>query len=401
MPFRPIATEAQLRKNMRLYVITRVFQKRVFLPLAAIYFTTHAGVSLRSLGFLFSWFALVQIVAEIPTGYFADKVGKVYSLRLGAFLNVISSTMYVVFPNPVGIFIAYGFEALGYSFFGGASEAILHDTLEAQGRAGQYTKIHSRIQAASLAINAVLLAVIPLTYKIDPRLPFMIGALLYAVLLLVNLNIHEVFAPVVSIESMSVRRKFGSLAKFKTVLLFFILLGFISATYTAPSDYVSLQLKNLHVQPQLLGFVFSASSVVGVFVGLFMHLLKRLEFRSYVFFDMVLAAALPLSVWYDKAWLIIATMIVTMAFWRYRRIIYQAHLLEIFPVRQKATLLSAMNNASDIFEFGIPIVFGLIVVRHNIPAAFGVLAVAVLLVAPLLLIETSVLRKRAQTIALQ
>lgn len=393
-----LANDAQLRKNMRLYIITRVFQKRVFLPLVGIYFTTQAGMSLRTLGFLFSWFALVQIIAELPTGYFADTYGKVLSLRAGAFLNVIASSMYVLFPNPVAIFIAYSFEALGYSFFGGASEAILHDTLEAQGRSGQYTKIHSRIQAASLAINAILMALIPLTYKIDPRIPFIISAVLYSILLWVNLNIHEVFEPHKSKDAMTLQQKFRSLSKYRPILLFFVLLGLVSATYTAPSDYVNIQLKNLSVQPQLLGLIYSAASLVGVVVGLFVYYLKQLKFRTYVLIDIVMAVALPLSVWHNKALIIMFVFIWTMAFWRYRRIIYQAHLLEIFPVRQKATLLSAMNNMTDIFEFALPIGFGLVVASRGIPAAYGMVVGILLLVSLPLLIETNALHRRAKLI---
>ncbi len=393
-----VASDRQLQKNMRLYIVTRVFQKRVFLPLVGIYFTTRGGMSLRTLGFLFSWFALVQIVAELPTGYFADTYGKVRSLRVGAFLNVIASSMYVLFPNPIAIFIAYSFEALGYSFFGGASEAVLHDTLEAQGRADNYTKIHSRIQAASLGINAVLMALIPLTYKIDPRLPFLISAALYSVLLWVNFHIHEVFAPHKSRTSLTLRQKFGSLSKYKPILLFFVLLGVVSATYTAPSDYVNIQLKNLHIQPQLLGFIYSAASIVGVLVGLFVHYLKRLKFSSYVMLDIMFATALPLCVWYNHAFVIMFTFVLTMAFWRYRRIIYQAHLLEIFPTRQKATLLSAMNNMTDIFEFAIPIGFGLVVASRGIPTAFGLVAMLILFVSFPLFMETSALHARARRI---
>lgn len=390
-----LATPQQLHKNMRLYVITRIFQKRVFLPLAAIYFTTQAGVSLQGIGILVGLFSLTQIVAEMPTGMFADHFGKTLSLRIGAALNVVASSLYVIAPFPLGIGLGYCLEALGYSFFGGASEAILHDTLEAQGRDQKYTQIHSRIQAAALFVNAILIAVIPLTYKIDPRLPFAIGAALYALLFIVNLNIHEVYAPSRSKEKQHLQQQIAGLRLFKRLALFFLSLGFISAMYTAPSDFVNLQLKDLGIAPYQLGYLFAAASLVGVLIGLVVHRLKALSLTQFMIVDVVIVLSFLVSLWLNKLPLIVGLLMFSIGFWRYRRILYQAHMLEQLPVRQKATLFSAINVGTQVFEFSIPIIFGVVVARSSIPYAFGWACLATLVAVVPLMIQLSKVNRRA------
>lgn len=391
-----IASPAQLRKNMRLYIFTRVFQKRVFLPLAAIYFTTQAGISLQGIGILGGLFSLMQIIAELPTGMFADHFGKTVSLRIGSALNVIASTLYVIAPFPIGIGVGVCLEAIGYSFFGGASEAILHDTLEAQGRAKDYTKIHSRIQAAALLINAALVAAVPLTYRIDPRLPFAIGAALYAVLFVVNCNIKEVYAGSRSTERQHLRQRIAGLRLFKRLAPFFLALGFISAMYTAPSDFVNLQLTDLGIAPYRLGYVFAAASLVGVLIGLFVHRLKALSLKQYLLFDVAVVVCFLAALWSNWLPLIVITFMLAMGFWRYRRILYQAHMLEELPVRQKATLFSAINLGAQLFEFSVPIVFGVLVARSSIPHAFGYASLAALLAAVPLLIQVRKLQQAKQ-----
>jgi hypothetical protein len=63
--------------------------------------------------------SIVQLVAEVPTGYFAYRVGRIASLRVGSLLAAIATDCYVIFHHKTGIYLGNVFEALGYSFMGG------------------------------------------------------------------------------------------------------------------------------------------------------------------------------------------------------------------------------------------------------------------------------------------
>jgi MFS family permease len=370
-------SQRDLQRNVRLQIVLRVFQKRVFLPLAAIYFSTVAGFSLAEIGLLATWFALIQVVAEVPSGMFADRYGKVRSERIGAFLNICATLLYVFAPNHVGIFAGMALEAIGYSFFGGACEALLHDTLQAQSRVSVYTKVLARIQSASLAINAVLVSLVPLTYRIDPTYPFLIGTAAYTVLFITTFYLREVYPAGKAVSTPvkpSFRQRITILRQYKSIVPFLLAFGIISALYTAPSDFANIAFSDLGLAPEKLGFVFAAGSVVGVLFGWVLHWFKRLPFYVYALVDWSVLWEWLLSVWSANLTLMIVVNICTMAFWRYRRIIYQEKLLEVLQTNRKATALSVMNNAGQLNELYIPVLFGLSATQTGIPATYGIAA---------------------------
>lgn len=370
----------ELQRNVRLQVVLRVFQKRVFLPLAAIYFTSVAGFSLTEIGLLATWFALVQVLVEVPTGMFADRYGKVRSERIGAFLNICATLLYVFAPNHVGIFGGAALEAVGYSFFGGACEALLHDTLQAQGRVSNYTKILARIQSASLAINAVLVSLVPLTYQLNPRYPFLLGTLAYVVLFVTTFYLREVYPGQHTADQTrpTISQRLAILRRYRSLVPFLLAFGIISALYTAPSDFANIAFRDLGLAPEKLGFVFAAGSVVGVAFGWVLHWFKRLPFYVYALVDWSVLVIWLLSVWSANLSLMIVVNIGTMAFWRYRRIIYQEKLLEVLQTNRKATALSVMNNAGQLNELYIPVLFGLSAAQVGIPQTYGLAALVML-----------------------
>jgi hypothetical protein len=58
-------------------------------------------------------------------------------------------------------------------------EALIHDSLVVLDEVDNYAKIASRAQSLSLVGNAILVAVVPLLYPIDKRLPFVISFIAY------------------------------------------------------------------------------------------------------------------------------------------------------------------------------------------------------------------------------
>lgn len=370
------ASAAQLQRNIYLQVVIRIFQKRVFLPLAPIYFTVVGGLSLQELGLLAMWFAAVQVLVEIPTGVIADKFGKVRSERYGALFNICSTALFVLMPNHTGIFAGIALEAIGYSFFGGASEALLHDTLEAQGRVKQYTKVLSRIQSASLAVNAVLVSLVPLTYRINPAYPFILGALAYTVLFVTTFFLAEVYPPgrtkvPISHYLLPIIPRWSQVKRYKKYGLFFASFGLLSALYTGPTDFVTLALRDLGMRPETLGVLLGAASLVGVVVGWFIHLFKRFPFYVYALVDWGFLFIWLGVVWLGQLSILVVTYVLTMAFWRYRRIIYQEKILKILGTNQKATALSVMNNATQVNEFYVPLLFGAGAAAFGIQTTFG------------------------------
>jgi MFS family permease len=378
---RQFVNERTAQRNIRLLVVQKIFAKRVFLPLTAIYFMEVAGFTVHDIGLIAAVFAFTGLVAELPTGYFADRVARVTSIRIAALLNICSTLLYVLAPTKPGIFAGFILEAVGYSFLAGAGEALLHDTLVWQKRAHDYTRIVSKAQAISLIANAVLLAFVPMTYAIDKRLPFLLGTVAYIGLLIAGFLYREV-ERVPDPQALRGWRVVRQMLN-KPFLIWLAVFGIISGLYTGPSDFFNLALIDFGLRPEMLGWLFSATSVVGAAMGPFIHHLKRLSLPQYMLFDCAMMISILLALLSRNLFVIGFFFITNFAFWRYRKIVYQDFLLSRQSGYYKATLLSLLNNITQLNEMWVPLAAAASVSAFGLQRGLGYLGLASLVLLPL------------------
>lgn len=115
------------------------------------FFTDWGHISLFQVQILQSWFSVWVFVLEIPTGAIADKIGRKYSLILGAFFAGVATIIYGSFPSFIVFLLAEFLFAVGFALNSGADEALLYDTLKSQGREDESKKIMGRADAIMLA----------------------------------------------------------------------------------------------------------------------------------------------------------------------------------------------------------------------------------------------------------
>lgn len=373
-------------RNIRLYVIVRIFAKRVFLPLAAIYFMATAGFSLREIGLLSAFFSIVQFVAEIPTGYFADKIGRVMSLRLGGLLAAIATTIYVFIHSKSGIYVGVMFEALGYSFLGGAGEALIHDSLAVKKQTHLYTKILSQTMSVSLIANAILVTLIPLTYVWNKTYPFALGTLAYLILVFISFFMRDVDREIAIKSKSSI--SFKQISGKKYILAFGLTFGIVAALYTNTADTLNVALTIFGLDPSKIGVVYGLASVLGAIIGPFFHYLRRIKLSHYVILDLCILTTLYLSGFTGNAYILATFMIINISFWRYRKIIYQDHLLATYPTSYKATLISTLNNIEELNSIWLPVFITYLVTLTSLTIGFGIMALFVAVMAPLYYFST-------------
>ena len=97
-----------------------------------------------------AFFALGQVVFEVPTGVVADTRGRRFSFLLGAATLLLSTLLYLgmwqVQAPFVGWAAASALLGLGFTFFSGATEAWLVDALNATGYEGSLEAVFGRAQ---------------------------------------------------------------------------------------------------------------------------------------------------------------------------------------------------------------------------------------------------------------
>lgn len=351
--------DRQMWRNVRLFGIYKVFTKRVFLPLTTIYASQAAGLSVAEIGLTTAAGLTAAIVFETTTGYFADKYGRRTSARIGAMLAVFATLLYVFQPSFVGIMSASVVLSIGYAFLSGSMDALVHDSLVVLKRTDEYAKIASRAQSLSLVFNAVIVALVPLLYPIDKRLPFVAGAVAYVILFLLASLLVE---PPVSHDPNRHERTFVRAVRqivTRGSIGFFIIAGLSMSFAISPVDLYNLSFVELGLDPKYMGMMYAAASVFGAIAGLFVHHLRRLSFKQYASFDLLVNMAMMAAIGFSgNLWLVIAVHILNMGLWRYQSIMYQHYILQVYGhTRYKATLLSVTNNFRLMHDVWLTLVF--------------------------------------------
>ena len=153
-------------------------------------FLLDAGLSNTEAFAANAFFAVGQVIFEIPTGVIADTRGRRFSFLLGAATLLASTLLYMVMwqlhAPLIGWAAASILLGLGFTFFSGATEAWLVDALAATGFTGSLESIFGRAQTvggAAMLGGSVLGGVVAQVSNLG--VPYLLRAAMLGVTLVV------------------------------------------------------------------------------------------------------------------------------------------------------------------------------------------------------------------------
>lgn len=145
------------------------------------------GLPLWEIGLLESAFHVTVLLGEVPTGYFADRVGHRWSLALGALCGVGGNLLFLAATAPVAFLAAFVLSALSWVLPSGADRAVLYgmtsDAAEYPRRAAKAGAVRSLASAAGLLLGGAAAAVGGLGLAYDVEAGVLGLALIVALLL--------------------------------------------------------------------------------------------------------------------------------------------------------------------------------------------------------------------------
>ncbi|UCG45761.1 MAG: MFS transporter [Candidatus Bathyarchaeota archaeon] len=115
------------------------------------FFTDWAGLTLTQVLILQSWFMLCILLLEVPSGAFADFVGRKQSLILACGVNAAAAWVYASRPDFSIFMLGEALFALSAALLSGASEAFIYDTLEEISESDKSKRVFGRISSLGLA----------------------------------------------------------------------------------------------------------------------------------------------------------------------------------------------------------------------------------------------------------
>ncbi len=112
------------------------------------------GFSLAEIGLAESVFHLAPITLELPSGSFADVLGRKWSLVVGALLTAASAALMLAADSLWLVLPAMYLSGASYAFRSGAIQAFLYDSLAAGEERGRFTGLWGKVLSASYVVLA-------------------------------------------------------------------------------------------------------------------------------------------------------------------------------------------------------------------------------------------------------
>ena len=130
---------------------------------ANLYFYNHIGtlylqtrgLSLGQIGSLGSILIISSLLAEVPTGILADKIGRKWSVVIALFIQTAGEYLYLFTNNYWGFALISALAGIGFAFASGAGEALLYDSLP-KGDSHALMKKATRLNASAYLICSLI-----------------------------------------------------------------------------------------------------------------------------------------------------------------------------------------------------------------------------------------------------
>lgn len=185
-------TEQQkLRSNLWKFYLFDAFAGMLFAIPIIVLFWQDNGLNLTEIMILQSIFAILTLVLEIPTGYFADIFGRKKALFISGIGFLIGTSVYSISSNFTSFLVAEFFFAIGMSFYSGTGSAFVFDTLVDLKEEKNYNKYWGKAKYYGLMAMAFSNIVGGFVGKINLRWTFYLSIPIMFLLIPVTLSLIE------------------------------------------------------------------------------------------------------------------------------------------------------------------------------------------------------------------
>ena len=140
---------ARLHGNLwKLYAMQACRWFLLLMPVLVLFYQ-EIGLDLQDVFAIQAFYSVCVILFEIPSGYFADRLGRRRSLLIGSISAAAGFWVYALAATFADFLVAQFLIAVGSSFISGSDSALLYDTLIQLRRRNEYQKVAGRL--ASMA----------------------------------------------------------------------------------------------------------------------------------------------------------------------------------------------------------------------------------------------------------
>lgn len=294
-----------------------------------------------------SIYSISTLLLEIPTGYFADVVGRKTSILAGSFLGVIGFSIYAIADGFLIFLIAEIVLGLGSSFVSGSDSAMLYDTLLQKNKENEYLKQEGRITSIGNFAEAIAGIASGFLATISLRLPFyfQIGVAMLAVpaaITLVEPSVHKAQTKLKFSNILSIVR--FSLVEQKKLRWYILLSSVIGAATLTMAWFAQFFFKSVDIPIAIYGVIWTALNFTVGITALYAFKIEQWVGRK----STIISICAVISVGFILIGLInsVYAFVVLFVFYVFRGLatpVLKNYINELSPSDKRATILSIRN----------------------------------------------------------
>ncbi|MBZ0230829.1 MAG: MFS transporter [Deltaproteobacteria bacterium] len=165
-----------MARDLRFFYLFRLLATSYLWVPIFVPFMFSRGLTFRDIMILGGIYSAVVIIVEVPTGAFADRIGRRTSMMLGALIMAGSCLIAYQATTFSEFLVSEAMAAVSMSLCSGADSAYLFDLLAENGVAHEYGRRESTASAWHQAGSAIAFAGGGLLAEIDLALPYLVTA---------------------------------------------------------------------------------------------------------------------------------------------------------------------------------------------------------------------------------
>ncbi len=167
-------------KNIRLAYVLTFFAECYWPSVAALFFYLRY-FSFAQIATLWAIQMAVSNLMEIPTGAFADRVGRKISIILSFMIGAVSLLIFP-FTTAFSVFVVLEvLKGLANALYSGSMEALVYDSLKDEGMENRYPQIAANLETINWSAWAISAAGGGYLYYWQYQSPWLIQALMFGV----------------------------------------------------------------------------------------------------------------------------------------------------------------------------------------------------------------------------
>jgi MFS family permease len=306
----------------------------------------------------------MQLVLELPTGAFADMIGKKISMLIGVVISTIGVIIFYYARSFQGFLVYALFFGIGASLYSGASEAFLYDSAIEAGREKDFGKSYAKVgmySQISLAVATLLGGILSLwSYDI----PIIVTAIAIGASTIAILLYREPYKEEkkFTILTHAAKMRDGFLELFRTtsttlMSAFYIAVGGI--TWVCALMFNTTMLTTIgHSTLQIGIFYFIARIINSVLLFKVFHIEHLMtKRRAVLLFPIIMLVGLLPGLWLSKWWVMASVWLVlfsTTARW----VLLAPYTNAEFDSKKRATALSALSMSIGIIYVVVALISG-------------------------------------------